>query len=339
MAKWHMRKEDGFTLVELLVVILIIGVLAAVAIPVFLNQRKTANDATVESDIKNVATAIQSFPGEAKKLTKVSVGANDGVEMAKLSYFVDNNQKYEEIPTSAGVIWTVAGDSYRYCIVGYHTNGKKHTRSTPLVYDSAAGGMGRSGDGCNPEDMLDEEGQIIASGNLVDDPLFVNLDKPVSSPSVTNRVSGYWSAPWATVNVPNPVGNKSIEVTTNSTELAQGIIFFQPMDGSAVPIVKAGEKWTVSMYVKAPKNMKIHLGLRMVDVDGRSGGNLGEYKQMFTASGEWERLSFTYTTSSTQIGFYPAVQFNEIGKIPGQKILVGGPMVERSDKLNPFSTG
>ncbi len=55
------EREGGFTLIELLVVILIIAILAAIAIPVFLNQRKKGWTAQVQSALKNAATAEETW--------------------------------------------------------------------------------------------------------------------------------------------------------------------------------------------------------------------------------------------------------------------------------------
>ena len=55
------RNEDGFTMVEILVVIIIIGILSAIAIPIFLNQRKAANDAAVKNDLRNSAAAFTTW--------------------------------------------------------------------------------------------------------------------------------------------------------------------------------------------------------------------------------------------------------------------------------------
>ena len=55
------QRDAGFTLIELLVVVAIIGILAAIAIPVFLNQRNSARDASVKSDLNTTAKAIETY--------------------------------------------------------------------------------------------------------------------------------------------------------------------------------------------------------------------------------------------------------------------------------------
>lgn len=63
------EKDKGFTLVELLVVIVIIGILAGIAIPLFLSQRKKGVDAGVKSDLKALATIEETHYVDAQAYT------------------------------------------------------------------------------------------------------------------------------------------------------------------------------------------------------------------------------------------------------------------------------
>lgn len=57
----RMQRDEGFTLIELMVVVLIIAILIAIAIPVFLGARVRAQDRSAQSDLRNALTAARVY--------------------------------------------------------------------------------------------------------------------------------------------------------------------------------------------------------------------------------------------------------------------------------------
>lgn len=57
-----LKKTDrGFTLIELMIVVLIVAILIAIAIPTFLGQRKEAEDAAAKSNLRNALTTEKAL--------------------------------------------------------------------------------------------------------------------------------------------------------------------------------------------------------------------------------------------------------------------------------------
>lgn len=57
----RLNQEEGFTLIELMVVVLIIAVLVAIAVPSFLGFRNRAQDRAAQADIRNVLVAEKAY--------------------------------------------------------------------------------------------------------------------------------------------------------------------------------------------------------------------------------------------------------------------------------------
>jgi len=138
-----MRKhyKSGFTLVEIMIVVVIIGLLAAIAIPAFTKSRENARSARFANDVRVFAGMIETFSLESGDYPEDSSSGNIPTGFEE---YIRTNQWTEGTPF--GGVWDVENSDYSVtCAIGVHryTVSNDHILRFDQKFDDGALNTGR----------------------------------------------------------------------------------------------------------------------------------------------------------------------------------------------------
>ena len=120
------KKEEGFTLIELVIVIAIIGILMAIAIPNYMKARQAAAVSATKANLRNLATALELYMAANNKSiypdTTEVTGANSVLKPYLPGGAPKNPGGGKYVYSTTGTSFTI-GDDYAYDGTHYYQVG------------------------------------------------------------------------------------------------------------------------------------------------------------------------------------------------------------------------
>jgi prepilin-type N-terminal cleavage/methylation domain-containing protein len=347
------RDDRGFTLIETLVTVIIVGIIVAITVPVFFAQQAKVANASVKADLRNYAAPAKTyFTSQFAYPTTIQGFAKDGTAVIASK---NNTFRAFVVPSGVDAGYVIYGMNSKtsnvYVVSSYDDKDPQATTFTALpVTPPVRGTLGMDATtGPLPGDWSSTAG-IDAQASITtrapfQDPTFVSPTRTVLSTVPVANVYPYNPASFRFVDLISPVASRAVEVFTTGGTWGQGLILYPNTPASTWPVatkvIASGEKWTASVWVKANVGQGMSVGCRVQ-------GPLGDSQYVTQVSGagsgvtvattgNWQRISYTCTSDATWMGKYVAVQVYTPDTTPGRTYFVTAPQLDRAAAPTSFA--